>query len=237
MLKNDKKYLLGVVPKYGVIPLLSCFMFNCIVYFGVNILTSSWKHYDFTTDFDRAVPLIPEFVSIYLICYIFWVVNYILIARQEKEYCMRFVVAELLSRVICALFFILIPTTNVRPELTQGGFWVWLLGLIYQIDAPTNLFPSIHCLVSWFCYIGIRGQKGIPKWYQVFSCIFAVLVFVSTQVTKQHYFIDIIGGVVVAEGTFYLSMHVNWYRKLERIMDRISSAVFGRKAIYETESE
>lgn len=31
--------------------------------------------------------------------------------------------------------------------------------------------PSIHCLVSWFCYIGIRGRSNIPKAYRGFHAV------------------------------------------------------------------
>ena len=99
------------------------------------------------------------------------------------------------------------------------------------MDSATNLFPSIHCLVSWFCFIGIRGQKSIPRAYRIFSCVFAVLVFVSTQVTKQHYIIDVIGGIAVAEAAYYLTHHTQFYRSVEKWMDRITGLLFGRRAM------
>ncbi|MEG0227815.1 MAG: phosphatase PAP2 family protein, partial [Lachnospiraceae bacterium] len=145
-------------------------------------------------------------------------------ARQGKEYCMRFAMADMMSRVICGFFFILIPTTNVRPELLGNGIWEQMLQGLYKADAATNLFPSIHCLVSWFCFIGIRGRKEVPKYYRVFSCIFAVLICVSTQMIKQHYIVDVIGAIVIAEGTFYIGFHTKWYLLPEKIFDKITAA-------------
>ena len=92
-----------------------------------------------------------------------------------------------------------VPTTLARPEITGTGIWDQMLNLVYTVDPSANLFPSIHCLVSWFCYVGIRGQKKVPLWYQRFSCVFAVLVCISTQVTKQHYIIDLIGGILLGK--------------------------------------
>lgn len=233
MYERYKQKLSGIVPFYAIIPLLSCLGVNCIIYFGIRLLTEGAKHYDFTMAFDRLVPVIPEFVFIYLGCYIFWVANYIIIARQGKEYCMRFVFADILSRLICGVFYLFLPTTNIRPNLVETDIWTTLLKYVYATDAASNLFPSIHCLVSWFCYIGIRGKKNIPKWYRIFSCIFAILVFISTQVTKQHYIVDVIGGVVIAELTFYVGFHTNWYRILEQMLDRISGTLLGEKALKE----
>ena len=64
--------------------------------------------------------------------------------------------------------------------------------------SPTNLFPSIHCLVSWFCAIGLRGTR-VSTWYKVFSYAFAIAVCISTQLTKQHYIVDVFGGILLAE--------------------------------------
>ena len=220
-----------LIPAYAVFPLMSVVLVNFTVYSGVSRLADSWKHYDLTTSFDRAVPLLPSFVSIYLLCFVFWVVNYIMIARQGKEHCMRFVVAEMMAKLICCVFFLVLPTTNVRPELAGSGIWNVVLQGVYDIDAATNLFPSIHCLVSWFCYIGLRGQKRVPKGYRVFSCVFAILVCVSTQVTKQHYIVDVFGGIAIAELTYYIAFHTSGYKVLEKAYDKLYKKVFCREKV------
>ena len=127
--------------------------------------------------------------------------------------------ADLYARIICFLFFVFYPTTNVRPELVGNGIFVQGMRFLYQIDEPVNLFPSIHCMASWFCCIGIRGDKKVPVWYKIVSVMIAVLVFISTLVTKQHVIVDVIGGVAVAELTWFVSCRTNgWkiYRNLVR---------------------
>lgn len=213
-----------ILPVYAVFPLLACLAVNFLVYTGIAPIADGWKHYDLTTSFDRAVPVIPEFVIIYLGCYLFWVINYILIARQSREHCYRFVTADMMSRLICCLFFLILPTTNVRPVLAGNDIWEKILMFVYEVDAPTRLFPSIHCLVSWFCYIGIRGRKNISKWYRGFSCIFALLVCASTQFTKQHYIVDVFGGIIVAEITYFIAFHTNCYKPLEALGERINKS-------------
>lgn len=230
-MKKQDGYLWNIIPKYAVLPLICSFTFNSLIYTGTQILCSDLKHYDFTTAFDRAVPVIPAFTSIYLICYLFWAVNYIMIGRIGKEHLYRFLVGDFLSRIICGAFFVLIPTTLARPEISGSGIWDQMLRLVYTIDPSANLFPSIHCLVSWFCYVGIRGQKKIPVWYQRFSCIFAVLVCVSTQVTKQHYIIDLIAGVLLAEAMYLVGQKTDWYLKLQSAFTKINRGVHLERAI------
>jgi len=203
---------------------------NFGVYIGTEWITENWKHYDLTLAADKMIPVIPAFTVIYIGCYLFWIVNYILIARQGKEHCMRFVTADILSRLICGVIYLLLPTMNVRPLLSGTDIWTELLRWVYGMDAPTRLFPSIHCLVSWFCYIGIRRRKNIPKGYRLFSCLFALLVCISTLVTKQHYLVDALGGIFLAEAMYYLAFHTELYRSLEWIFDRIRVGGLGAAA-------
>lgn len=221
-MKERRDDIFGIVPKYALIPLIASFAWNMLIYSGTMMLCKEFYHHDFTTSFDRMVPLIPEFTSIYLICYAFWAANYILIGRIGKEHMYRFLVGDFLSRMICGLFFVFLPTTLVRPEITGTGFWDQVLRLVYTVDQSANLFPSIHCLVSWFCYIGIRGQKQIPKWYRAFSMIFAILVCVSTQVTKQHYIIDVCGGIVLGELCYRIGQKTDWYQRLWKVFTKVN---------------
>ena len=88
-----------------------------------------------------------------------------------------------------------------------------LYGII-SAAAADNLFPSIHCLNSWFCYIAVRGRREIPRWYQRFSFWAALAVFVSTLTTKQHVIADVIGGALLAEVTWQIAGRTHlgaWY--------------------------
>lgn len=222
-----RKYISRWLPEYGVLSLAACCIFNNIIYTGTQILLRNAPHYDLTSELDRKIPFVKEWVLVYVICFAFWALNYILIAREGKEHWYRFVTADMMSRLICVVFFLLMPTTNVRPEVNGSDFFSWLIRLVYSLDAPTNLFPSIHCLVSWFCFIGIRKSKKLPGWYKAFSCIFAVLVCISTQFTKQHYLVDIPGGILIAELCYFITTHTECFRKVERVFDRIGRKVFG----------
>lgn len=218
-----KRYIDPLCPLYGILPLIACFALNMLVYSGTMILCRDWVHYDLTTAFDRAVPLVPEWMYIYFGCYLFWIVNYIMVARinrDDRAAFYRFVTADMLSRLVCAFFFLVFPTTNVRPEVTGTGFSDQMLSFLYAVDQPTNLFPSIHCLVSWLCFIGIRSSDKVPRWYKVFSCIFALLVVASTQFTKQHYIADAIAGLLLAEVMYLLSQKTKLWRLVQKVFER-----------------
>lgn len=218
-----------IIPMHGFFSVIFCFVFNSVLYFGIQILMKGARHYDLTSGLDRAIPFVPEWSIIYLGCFAFWGANYILAARQKKETWFQFATADYLSRIVCAFFFIVLPTTNVRPEVVGDGIPQTLMRFVYQMDEAANLFPSIHCLVSWFCVIAIRGRDEIPKWYRAFSYVMAFLVFASTLFTKQHYIIDVIAGVILAEVCYYIGKHTGWYEKIMLLFVRVNRSVFEEK--------
>ncbi|SER43078.1 phosphatase PAP2 family protein [Lachnobacterium bovis] len=224
-----------IIPGYAILTLILCWMINSLIYTGTQFLCANSKHYDLTTSFDRKVPFVKEWVWVYIICFGFWVINYILIAREGKEHWNRFVIAEMTSKVICGVFFVLIPTTNVRPEVIGNDISSVLMRFIYWVDRPSNLFPSIHCLVSWMCFIGIYSSKKIPKWYKVFSCLFAIAVCASTQFTKQHYIVDVFVGIAIAQICYVLIGKTRLYYTMINIFERVNTLVLGKIDSYESQ--
>ncbi|MDC7286812.1 phosphatase PAP2 family protein [Blautia schinkii] len=200
--RTQKDIVVKLIPVWAVIPLFSILLVNTFVYSGSAIFTQSRYHFDFTMAFDRAVPLIPEFIWIYVLAFPFWAMNYILAAQRGKDTFYRFVATDLTVHAVCFLVFMVLPTTNVRPDIAGNTISEKMLMFIYSMDGgqnPSNLLPSIHCYVSWLSWRVIKGAREIPKWYQNFSLVFAVLIIVSTQVLKQHYIVDAIAGVALVE--------------------------------------
>lgn len=224
-MKHFLKKITGIVPAYGFFPLVFSFVFNCLVYSGSRAVAGSWYHHNIESNLDLRLPFLPQFLIIYLGCYIFWAANYILAARQDREEVYRFFTADFISRCVCLVIFLAYPTTNTRPVIEGSGFWDLLAGWLYSIDAADNLFPSIHCLVSWFCFLAVKGQKKIPIWYKAVSFILAVLVFLSTLFTKQHVIVDVAGGIFLAQGCFWIGKHTEIWHIYEHIGNKIEKAI------------
>lgn len=216
----------SILPVYGWIPLIVELTLNTIVYAGAKMIAGDWYHHNIETGLDRAIPFVPWTVVIYFGCYLFWAANYVLSVRQGQKAAYRFLSADFLAKCICLLFFLLLPTTNVRPEVTGSSIWDAGMRFLYAVDSADNLFPSIHCLTSWMCYIGIRGRKNVPLWYRVFSCLMAVAVFISTLTTKQHVLVDVAGGVLLAELCYMVAGHTRFAAMYGRISEWMTERVF-----------
>lgn len=225
------------VPCWAVLPLISILAVNCLVYWGSGILTAHRYHFDFTSGIDRAVPLIPEFIWVYILAYLFWASNYLLAAQRGKDIFYRFVASDLTIHAICFIIFLLIPTTNIRPEIAGNTVSEQMLRIVYALDggnSPSNLFPSIHCYVSWLCWRGLKGAEEIPGWYQNASLVMAVLIIISTQVLKQHYLVDAAAGVVLVELAWRWFQHGCHHKKVMYFFEKLNRKLSGDK--YKTET-
>lgn len=212
------------IPARMRLPLLLALVFNTLVYNGSRLVTRSRVHHDLSCALDAGIPFVPWTVVIYLGCYLFWAVNYVIGCRGEEGAAYRFLSADFLAKAVCLVCFVLFPTTNVRPAILGNTIWHDLMRLVYRLDAADNLFPSIHCLTSWFCYIAVRRNTAVPGWYRRLSLAFAVLVFLSTLTTKQHVVLDVAGGALLAEWSYSFAEKSGfsaWYKKMISALRRM----------------
>lgn len=191
-----KKYILN--PHWILLPLVA-FIWNQVIYQGAFFLTASRHHFDFALPVDSTIPLIPWTIVIYYGCFLHWGLHYICVAKLGNRNTRQFYAADFLIKSVSFLFFLCLPTVMHRPEVTGTGFWNDAIRFLYWMDKPYNLFPSIHCSVSWLCWISVRKNTQVPKWYRYFALIAAIAVCLSTLSTRQHVLVDIAGGLLVAE--------------------------------------
>ena len=191
-----KKYILN--PHWILLPLVA-FIWNQVIYQGAFFLTASRHHFDFALPVDSTIPLIPWTIVIYYGCFLHWGLHYLCVAKLGNRNTRQFYAADFLIKSVSFLFFLCLPTVMHRPEVTGTGFWNDAIRFLYWMDKPYNLFPSIHCSVSWLCWISVRKNTQVPKWYRYFALIAAIAVCLSTLTTRQHVLVDIAGGLLVAE--------------------------------------
>lgn len=191
--------------KNQIMMLVGAFFINGAAYIGGRLISQNFRHFCLVTPWDLKIPLLPWTVLIYLGCYLFWIVNYCISVKFDQEKGYRFFGAHCIGEAVCFLCFVFFPTSMVRPEIEGATIFDWLLRLTYSCDTADNLFPSLHCFASWLCWIGVRGKKEIPKWYQIASLLLAVSVCISTLTVKQHVIADVPAGIVLAELSYFLS--------------------------------
>ncbi len=162
---------------------------------------------------DDRIPLIPATVVIYLFSYVFWICGPIAVSLTSKKNFRKYIIGLTLAYIIGFLFFVFMPTymdrvkEGLMEQAAKPGMFNKLLATVYGADGSDmayNLVPSYHCLISAYCYLGVRKQPEISKGFRVYSLIMAILISISTVCTKQHYIIDVVFGVGISIGCYLL---------------------------------
>ena len=207
------------IPPPGWKPLLLAFAFQCLVFSGTRLVNTGWAHADMTCPLDGAVPFLPWTVSVYVGAYVFWFFGYNLAALDGGERAWRFLTADLLGKAVCLGFFLALPTAMARPAVPDSAPLGWMLNVIYALDTPDNLFPSIHCLDSWLCWAAVRGRKNVPAAYRAFSLVMALAIAASTLTTRQHVIADAAAGFVLGEICWQLAGRTGLAARYRRIWE------------------
>lgn len=199
-----RKILGRIFPTYTVLPLLLTACSMLCSYQAAKVVQMIFGFHnpqDLTLSFDLQTPFAPGWGWVYIASYIFWIYLYVTTARESIEAACKLAVADFAGKMICLAFFLAFPTTNVRPSVEGTGLTALLIRIIYKMDTPTNLFPSIHCFIAWLGMRYVLTAKNLKHKaiHGVISVSGTLLVFASTLFTKQHVILDVFGGIAVAE--------------------------------------
>lgn len=226
------KKILNLIPIYGFIPIVIALTFNVLVFTGTRPLTKYLPHHDIYSKLDQMIPFCPWWMVIYVLAFPTWAIGYIMIAREERKICYNMFTAEIIAKALVLLCFFVYPTIMIDPQHAepfrsqiQDGFIGWLCRFVYSFDEPNNLFPSIHCLESWFVFRAAFNLKHGGVKYKTFMFVAAMLVFASVLFVKQHVIIDVIGGVAVVEIALFFAKKYN----LGRVFSALERKITGKK--------
>ena len=188
-----------LIPRTHFFAMLFWPLFDTFFYFLSTFVAEHSEKGSFALPIDGMIPLLEEFILIYFGCYLFWFGGLLFMACHKTDVFWDFFARVFVSLIVAFSFFMLMPLEITRPEITGDGFFADAMRFLYTIDKPHNLFPSLHCFFNWIVYVQMRGKKEYPLALRLFGCIFSLLVFASTLFTRQHFVMDVVGGVLLAE--------------------------------------
>ncbi|MDT8976211.1 phosphatase PAP2 family protein [Paenibacillus sp. chi10] len=162
--------------------------------------------HDLSTDLDQEIPFIPAFIIPYVIWYPYILTVLVLVFRKQRNVYYRTLLSLCAGLVICYMVYAVYQTTVPRPEIGEPGLLTALVQLVYQTDAPFNCFPSIHVFTSYLMIKAVSdpdSQHRFP-YLRAIVLILSWAIIVSTLFVKQHVFMDVAAGIVVADLVYNL---------------------------------
>ena len=195
-----------------------------IAYCATRPLVARMPLRDLATPLDARIPFAPAWVTVYFLAYVSWVVSALWVLPESPARGYRIACAYALAMFLAAVAFLALPGTIRRPEPAGEDFFSRWVRLLYRLDAPTNLCPSLHVVSSYFCWRGAMGCRRVPRWYAWFNLVFLILVCLSVLFVKQHALVDIPAALIVAE----VSLQAARLLRLERVPLSLARR-FGKK--------
>ncbi|MEK7495578.1 MAG: phosphatase PAP2 family protein [Patescibacteria group bacterium] len=177
--------------------LLILFLFAKSIYVVLNKRKSKyyWK-----IKFDDSIPLIPIFVIPYIGFYIYIVTTIIFL--WNTKYINNFFITYIIAYILAGLFWYFIPNGVKRPIIKNKNIFSKLATFIHKADNDTNGFPSAHVFATLICSYFL--SLVFPE-YSILIWSVNFFICISTVFVKQHYVLDILGGII----TFWLSLMIS----------------------------
>lgn len=141
------------------------------------------------TRVDSAIPLVPAAVW----PYVSWYPASVAILFARRDTFRRLCLAEFMAFMLCSTAHLLWPIGIERPDVSSvEGLSGVVISALYALDPPVSLFPSFHAAVAPIL-VELKPRRAVSR---AALAVWAAAICASCVLTKQHYVLDVIGGVV-----------------------------------------
>ena len=168
---------------------------------------------------DDQIPLLEGFILPYLSWLVLMPASLVGYLLYDKEDFLDLCFLMFGGMTIALLVFFLFPNgLQLRMELVRDNFCSRLMGLLYRIDTPTNVCPSIHVSSSVAIAIvtlrsRLRNTHPILAW-GIAGWMFVICI--STFFVKQHSVIDALCGTAMTVLLCIPVYGLDWRNRLKK---------------------
>ncbi|WMJ79591.1 phosphatase PAP2 family protein [Clostridium sp. MB40-C1] len=154
---------------------------------------------------DDHIPFLKVFILPYVFWYFYISAPFVYFGLKSKDDFLKLTKFIFLGMGISYIIYVILPSgQNLRPILLEKDIFTKMVGVIYAIDPPANVCPSIHVIDAVGVNIVICSSPLFEKnrRVKVISTIIMVLICLSTMFIKQHSFLDVIAGIALSIGLY-----------------------------------
>lgn len=154
---------------------------------------------------DQYIPLVSSAVWVYTTHIPFLLLSSFFI---KDNYNFRVASLSIVVSVALAnVSYLVYPAYYPRPLMDPNTLSGLILTAIHIIDLPNNTIPSLHVATS-FC-MAIALYMSRKDYISYFGILWAISISVSTMLVKQHFFLDVVTGILTAGiSTFLVTLYL-----------------------------
>ena len=153
------------------------------------------------TGLDEKIPFLKAFVVPYLLWFAFVPYGVVYIGLHSKKDFYKLFLFLFGGMAVSNLAFTVFPNAqSLRPPLSSDDPFSLLLKMVYFVDTPTDVCPSMHVINSIAVDAALQHSRAFSagRFRKAAAHILTVLICLSTVFVKQHAVLDVICGAVVS---------------------------------------
>ena len=154
------------------------------------------------TSWDSQIPYIPFFVLPYLLtwAYAAFIFIYAVICRTYDKQTFRYFYLSfiVLTGLECFLWYNFPASILIRASadvLSNSGLFGSLTAYVYERATPWNVIPSAHIAFAYIAWL--FSKHFAPSGHRWLFLFFFFLITLSVVFIKNHYLVDIAGGILL----------------------------------------
>lgn len=170
--------------------------FQCILYLGVQKIEG--PAHDVKHRLDDKIPFWTPSVLIYVLWYPMIAIFPLCLYASAHEMYTLYISAILIDILLSSIVYLIYPSSFQRP-MPPDTITGRIVAILYVCNYKgKNCMPSMHCSMCFIiAFFAILGMPGNGVLYAGFL-ILALLIVISTVLTKQHVIIDVVTGLLMA---------------------------------------
>jgi membrane-associated phospholipid phosphatase len=193
------------------LPVLVFLLFMLSLYFPVNQINSGRGGFAPTIEaIDGQMPLYPVFVIPYVVGFLTMGLFPTFAAwKFPRDLFQEYALALFTVIIVGFSLWLLLPAYVIKDPIVGDGFFLNIVKMLHDGDSTYgthNAIPSSHVyyVTLAMCYfVQYNARLTIPL------IIFAVFNALSTMLTHQHYFLDVMTGFLVVWAVFEFTRRVS----------------------------
>ena len=185
-------------------------LLTCVLYFGIQNFPFNKVYLLPMSYVEKSIVFNSGWVWIYQSIYAVTPLVPLLILERRNFY--RYVQSYFILLCLCSVCFIFFPISAPRPDDIQLDTVGFMYRFILWYDGTINCIPSLHiglAFISWAYFDIVVLERA---WYRYVCNFFMgswfLLLCFSTLALKQHYFIDVISGIIAGALSFMITSKV-----------------------------
>lgn len=172
------------------------------------------KYHIINSSLDSMIPFCEYFIVPYFLWFIY-IAGAVLFFMffNENEYEYRTLIINLgIGMTLFLLVSYIYPNgLSLRPQdFPRDNIFTDMVRILYRIDTPTNVLPSIHVYnsVAVCCSIGSCRKLQKHRFCRGFFFVLTFLIVLSTMFLKQHSILDVTLGITLSLTTYTILNHM-----------------------------